>query len=478
MASPSNPTVADILADLWRIGGLAPEALADVRLTGSEPVLPSSFRVDAAAQATISASALAAAEIHRVRTGERQQVSVDMRHAAAEFRSERYLRLDGKTVGETWDKIAGAYVCGDGQWVRLHTNFPHHRDGVLKILGCAYDRDAVAAALKTWKAEDFETAASDAGMVVAMMRTFEEWDAHPHGKALAKLPVMTIERIGDAPPREFPPAAPGAARPLSGVRVLDLTRVIAGPVCGRTLAAHGADVLNISAAHLPLVETLVIDSGRGKLAAHLDLRQETDREKLRGLARSADVFVQGYRPGGVAALGFSPEELARLNPGIVCVTLSAYGHAGPWSGKRGFDSLVQTATGLNDAEGRASGSDKPGPLPCQALDHGSGYLLAFGAMAALGRRVREGGSWHVRVSLAQTAHWLRGLGRIDGLGTPDTTFADVQDLLEVSPSGHRLAAGDTGQLTGVRHAGLLAATPPRWSRPSMPLGAHPPAWPA
>ena len=463
----ANASVPSTLARLWALAGLDPAALSDLQLTGDEPVLPSTFRVDAAAQSTIAASALAAAEVLRLRSGVHQQVVVGMRHAAAEFRSERYMRVDGKTVGETWDRIAGTYPCGDGRWVRLHTNFPHHRDGVLKILGCAYEKEAVAKALLAWKAEDFETAASEAGLVVAMMRSFAEWDAHPHGKAIAGLPVMTIERIGDAPPV----ALPKSERPLSGVRVLDLTRVIAGPVCGRTLAAHGADVLNISAAHLPAIEALVIDAGRGKLTAQLDLRTESGRAQLQALARGTDIFVQGYRPGGLASHGFAPEELARLRPGIICVSLSAYGHEGPWAGKRGFDSLVQTATGFNQAEGQAAGGDKPGPLPCQALDHGSGYLMAFGAMAALSRRLREGGSWHVRVSLAQTAHWLRHLGRLPhGLGVPDTTFAAVEDLLETAKSGH-------GMQTGVRHAGVLTKTPARWDRPAMPLGSHLPSWP-
>jgi crotonobetainyl-CoA:carnitine CoA-transferase CaiB-like acyl-CoA transferase len=464
----ANPSVATILARLWAIAGLDPAALEDVQLTGAEPVLPSTFRVDAAAQSTIAASALAAAQVLRQRSGVRQQAVVGMRHAAAEFRSERYMRVDGKTVGETWDRIAGAYPCGDGRWVRLHTNFAHHRDGVLKILGCAYDKEAVAKALLGWKAEAFETAASEASLVVAMMRSFAEWDAHPHGKAIAGLPVMTLERIGDT--LAMPLAQ--SDRPLSGVRVLDLTRVIAGPVCGRTLAAHGADVLNITAAHLPAVHPLVIDSGRGKLTAQLDLRTNEGRAKLQALVRECDIFVQGYRPGGLASHGFAPEELVRLRPGIICVTLSAYGHAGPWSGKRGFDSLVQTATGFNHAEGQAAGIDKPGPLPCQALDHGSGYLMAFGALAALSRRAREGGSWQVRVSLAQTGHWLRHLGRLpNGLAVPDTTFDAVKDLLETTKSGH-------GAQTGVRHAGVLTKTPTRWDRPAMPLGAHPAQWPA
>ncbi len=210
------------------------------------------------------------------------------------------------------------------------------------------------------------------------LRTFAEWDAEPQGRALASLPLLAFERIGAAP------AAPlGAhARPLGGVRVLDLTRVIAGPVCGRTLAAHGADVLLVTAAHLPAIAPLVIDTGRGKLSTAIDLRAPDGRERLAGLVRDADVVVQGYRPGGIAALGFGPAEAARLRPGIVYVSLSAYGHAGPWAGRRGFDSLVQTASGFNAAEAEAAGTpDRPKPLPCQILDHASGYLMAFGAIA-------------------------------------------------------------------------------------------------
>jgi crotonobetainyl-CoA:carnitine CoA-transferase CaiB-like acyl-CoA transferase len=354
--------------------------------------------------------------------------------------------------------------------VRLHTNFPHHRDGVLRLLGCAYERDAVGRALERWEAAAFEEAAAEAGLVVTMMRSFAEWDAHPQGQAVALLPLVAIERIGDAPPRPFPPAA--AARPLAGLRVLELTRIIAGPVCGRALAAHGADVMLATAPHLPAVEPLVIDTGRGKLSASIDLRDETGREMLRGLVREADIFVQGYRPGAIAARGFGAEALAGLRPGIVAVSLSAYGQTGPWAGRRGFDSLVQTASGINAAEADAAGEERPRPLPCQALDHAAGYLMALGAMAALQRRAQEGGSWHVRVSLARTGHWLRDLGRVEnGFAAPDPKFEDVADRLEESPSGF-------GTLTAVRHAARLSETPPRWSRPTVPRGTHPPVWPA
>ncbi|MFJ5382902.1 CoA transferase, partial [Cupriavidus sp. CER94] len=260
---------ADVLAALWSAAAMPPEALSHVTLTGQDPILPSSFAIGTAAQASLGASALAAAAIWAQRTGRWQDVSVDMRHALAEFRSERYLRVNGGPAPELWDKIAGLYPAGDGRWVRLHTNFPHHRDGVLKILKCAYDKDAVRAALSGWKAEDFETVASDAGMVVSAMRSLDEWLRHPQAQALQGLPPVIIEKIGDAPPEPLPAFGPHAeinvdARPLSGVRVLDFTRIIAGPVAGRTLAAHGADVLLVTAAHLPSMPSLVIDTGRGK----------------------------------------------------------------------------------------------------------------------------------------------------------------------------------------------------------------------
>jgi crotonobetainyl-CoA:carnitine CoA-transferase CaiB-like acyl-CoA transferase len=301
-----------------------------------------------------------------------------------------------------------------------------------------------------------------------MARSFAEWDAHPQGRAVADIPPLIIERIGDTPPQ---PLTLEPQRPLAGVRVLELTRAVAGPVAGRSLASHGADVMLITAPHLPSILPLTIDTGRGKLSAHLDLRATTARKALRDLVRHSDIFLQGYRPGAIAGHGFSPEELAELRPGIICVTLSAYGHEGPWRGRRGFDSLVQNANGMNFAEAAAAGEEKPRPLPCQANDHASGYLLAFGAMAALHRRATEGGSWHVRVGLAPTAQWIRNLGRLhDVLSAPDLSPEDIADRLEEIESGF-------GRLTVVRDAPRMSRTPPAWTRPSVPLGTHTPIWP-
>jgi crotonobetainyl-CoA:carnitine CoA-transferase CaiB-like acyl-CoA transferase len=462
----------DDLNELWIASGGDPAALTRVELSGADPALPSSFRVGTLAQTSIAAVALAAAEVWRQRTKRAQTVTVDMRHAAIEFRSERYMRFDGKPPGPGWDKIAGVYRTGDGRTVRLHTNFPHHRDGMLKLFACNYEREAVQAALMRWEGEAFETAAAAAGLVATMMRSPAEWAAHPQGQAVASLPLFDITRIGESPPRPLP-AFPedDERRSLSGIRVLDLTRVIAGPVCGRALAAHGADVMRVTAQHLPGFHELDIDMGRGKLSAAIDLRATDDREWLRGLARDCHIFVQGYRPGSIAARGFSPEALAELRPGIVVVSLSAYGHEGPWAGRRGFDSLVQNATGINVAEAEAAGVAAPKELPAQALDHATGYLMAFGALMALMRKAQEGGSWHVRVSLAQTGQWLKSLGRVEnGFTCPEPTGEELKALTDAVDSPF-------GRLTFVRHAAQLSETPAFWARPPAKLGTHAPMWP-
>jgi crotonobetainyl-CoA:carnitine CoA-transferase CaiB-like acyl-CoA transferase len=458
----------EILTDIWTSAEGDASVLDAVTLTGVEPQLPSTFRVGAAAQASIAATGLAAAQIWKLRSGQSQNVAVDMSHALVECRSERYLRVDGQPPGPAWDAIAGVYKTRDQRFVRLHTNFRHHRDSVCKVLNCKPERDEVQAALMGWDAEAFETAAYAGGCVVAMMRSREEWSALPHAKALAELPVFSIEKIGEAAPKPWP----AGNRPLAGIRVLDLSRVIAGPVAGRTLAAHGADVMLISGPDLPAIPWLAIDTGRGKLASFVELKSEQGRDVLRDLLAQADIFSQGYRPRSLAALGFSPQDAARINPGIVYVSLSAYGHAGPWAERRGFDSLVQTATGFNHAEGQAAALNGPKELPAQLLDHASGYLMAFGAMMAQARQSREGGSWHVRVSLAQTGRWLWNLGRVaDGLKTPDLKGDVVERFIEEIPSGF-------GPLRSVTHSAVLSKTPAFWDRPAMPLGSHAPQWPA
>jgi len=454
-----------ILSHIWSLGGLSPQALDCVDLSGADPVLPSSFAVGTAAQTSIAAAALAACELGHARGQQRQRVGVDMAHAALEC--EGWFSVNGQ-VPDLWDPFSGLYACADG-WVRVHANFSHHRDGALALLGqvpATAQREDAQHALRSWKALDFEQAAAERGLVVAALRSFAEWDAHPHAQAVAAQPLLTLERIGDAPPLALPELSADQL-PLTGLRVLDLTRIVAGPVAGRTLAALGADVLLVNSPHLPNIG-LIAETSRGKLSCHLDLHAQDDRQAMDALVSDADVFVQGYRPGGLDALGYGPQALAARRPGIVVVSLSAYGDQGPWAQRRGFDSLVQSATGFNLAEAEAAGAAKPQALPMQILDHASGYLMAFATAAAKVRQLQEGGSWHVRVSLAQTAHWLRGLGRVPS-GFAQTA-PDRQPFLETYASGF-------GSLVAIRPTPQLSRTPAEWSRPSIPPGTHAPAWP-
>ncbi|MCB1512088.1 MAG: CoA transferase [Hyphomicrobiaceae bacterium] len=454
-------TITDqALRHIWRLAGMPAEACDRVRIGFDARSLPSSFRVAEIAAATIAASGLAASELWRLRTGRAQGVSVSTRHAETSFWGEHHLRIDGQEPPDHWGPASGLHQCGDGRWVRIHANYPHHEAGVLEILGCAANKPAVQAALKSWSAADFEEAAAARGLVVVMMRSPQEWAAHGQGQALAGLPLFDIEKIGDAPVQPLPA---GGDQPLSGVRVLDLTRVIAGPVSGRTLAGHGAEVLRISAMRLPRDPlSLEIDGGRGKRSAFVDVKDPAGKAHLESLVRSADVFTQGYRPGAIDAAGFSPERLAELRPGIVAVSLSAWGHDGPWSRRRGFDSIVQTASGINWAEGEAAGETGPRPLPCQALDHGSGYLLAMGAMVGLHKRATEGGSWRVRVALARTGHWLTSLPRVrEPFASGKDAAGSVADLMVP-------VASEYGALQVVTHAAQLDETAARTDRPPVP----------
>lgn len=456
----------DVLQALWSAAALPVGALDFARLTGADPVYPSSFAVGAAAQSTIAAAALAACELGHQRGAARQQVTVDMLHAAVE--TTGWFSLDGR-VPDLWDAFSGLYRCADGQ-VRIHANFAHHREGALRLLGlnpATAQRSDAEDALRDWQALDFEAAAADRQLVVTALRRFDQWDATPQGRAIAAQPLFTIDRIGDADPIVLPPLRDDQ-RPLTGIRVLDLTRILAGPVGGKALAAHGADVLLVNSPKLPNIEAIA-DTSRGKLSTHVDLRSDAGSAALRRLVADAHVFVQGYRPGGLSALGFGPEALAQQRPGIVCVSLTAYGTQGPWAGRRGFDSLVQNAMGFNHAEGEAAGDAcGPRPLPMQILDEATGYLMAFGAAAALWRQQREGGSWHVQVSLAQTGQWLRGLGRVVDGFVPARPA--VEPWVEASDSGF-------GRLMAVRHSARLTRTPAAWPRPSMPPGSDAPAWP-
>jgi crotonobetainyl-CoA:carnitine CoA-transferase CaiB-like acyl-CoA transferase len=463
----------DALRTILPVAGVQPDLARAVEITGgADPILPTSFRIGEVGAAALAAVGVAVSELWALRTGRRQQIGVDTRRATASLRSGHYLHLDGAAMPTDRNTIMGVYPARDGRWSYLHCNFPNHRAAALEVLGVPEDREAVRRAVAGWDALALEEAIIAAKGAGGMVRSMEEWARHPQAAAIASLPLLEIVKIGDSAPA----ALPDGDRPLSGVRVLDLTRVLAGPTGARTLAEHGADVLKITAAHLPNLGYQEYDTGHGKLSAYLDLREPKDVETLRALVREADVFSQGYRPGTLAARGFSPETLAGLRPGIVVVSLCAFGHVGPWAARRGFDTVVQTVSGITQRQGHLFPGAEPGPqfYPASAIDYITGYLMAFGAIAALARRAREGGSWLVRISLAQTGRFIVGRGEV-----PESRLANVPKEFTPEEIARWSTTSDTpaGRLRHLAPVVQLSETPARWARPSVPLGYHEPAWP-
>jgi crotonobetainyl-CoA:carnitine CoA-transferase CaiB-like acyl-CoA transferase len=434
IVSPDHNGAKQLVEELFELVSL-PRDQGNLQLSGDRPLLATSFHVGTLAQSTIAAAALAAGKLSVVRGGVAPQVAVDMHAAEAECTG--YFQVDGRSP-DSWAPLSGLYPCADG-YVRIHANFDHHRDGALALLGLKH-----------------ETSTSK--------QTFVQWDATPQADWLASEPLLRITKIGSAAPISLPELE--GRLPLSDLRVLDLTRILAGPTCGRALANYGADVMLINSPHLPNIEHIA-DTSRGKRSAFLDLRQAEAVTQLKGLLGDSHVFVQGYRPGGLSNLGFGPEALAELRPGIISVSLSAFGREGPWADRRGFDSLVQTATGFNHAEAKAAGATEPRALPVQILDFASGFLMAFATSVALVRQQEEGGSWQVDISLAQTAHWLRSLGRV-----PDNFHSrkiNLASRLETETSGF-------GALSTMPHAAILNGQSLSPRLPSMPPGSHEPVW--
>ena len=463
----------DALRTLMPIAGWPQDRVSSVDITGGvDPILPTPFRIGETSAAALAAVGLAASDLWELRSGRQQEVAVETRQATASLRSGKYMQMDGAHVSTERNTVMGVYPAKNGRWSYLHCNFPNHRAAALSVLGVPEDRDAVRHAVSQWDALELEEAILDAKGAGGMVRTIAEWSQHPQSAAIASLPLMEIVKIGDSPPEKLP----DGDRPLSGVRVLDLTRVLAGPTCARTLAEHGADVLKITGAHLPNIGYQEYDTGHGKLSANLDLREQEDLDTLRGLVSDADVFSQGYRPGTLGLRGLSPEELAELRPGLVYVSLSAFSHVGPWASRRGFDTVVQTVSGITSRQAELFPGAEAGPqfYPVSAIDYLTGYLMAFGALVALARRAREGGSWLVRISLAQTGHWLVGRGQV-----PENELNDVPKEFTPAELERWSMSSDTpvGRLGHLGPVVRLSETPPRWSRPSVPLGYNDPVWP-
>lgn len=456
---------ASLLRTLWSALGGNADPPASVAFEGPAGGLPSLYSVSELAAAEIGAATLAAAELLAARTGERIRFSqVDRRHAVAAFRSERYLRPIGWTRPAPWDPIAGDYPARTG-WIRLHTNYASHRSAALSVLGTSAERERVATAVLAWDAGALEEAVVGAGGCAAAMRTASEWNEHPQGIAVAAEPLIAVQPAA-APSERLPSLA---SAPLAGVRILDLTRVIAGPVCTRFLAAYGADVLRIDPPGFEEVGALLAETTVGKRRAFLDLRESQARSIFERLVAQSHVVVSSLRADALERLGFSLRKLRDLSPGLVVASLDAYGHSGPWRHRRGFDSLVQMSCGIAAAGQHASGAAMPVPLPAQALDHGTGYLVAAAVCRALTRQVERRETSIIRASLARTARLLMGAGETRIPGDHDLNAADAEPWLEQADSAW-------GRLARVRCPGRIEGTNPGWTRPAGPLGSDPPEW--
>jgi crotonobetainyl-CoA:carnitine CoA-transferase CaiB-like acyl-CoA transferase len=424
-----------------------------------EGALQARLPVRELARACVEACARAAAELgaRRAGLGEVPAVRVDDGAVATAFVSERHLLINGRAP-VNFAPLSRFWRTADG-WVRTHANYPHHRERLLKVMG---PPDTLEAAFAGRSALEVEEAVYAAGGLAVALRTPQEWAAHPQALEVAARPLVERGRLDSARARAFTPLDGAPLLPAAGVRVLDLTRVIAGPVATRTLALLGADVLRLDTPRLPELPDQHADTGFGKRSATLDLA--ADRRTFEELLSAADVVVTGYRPGALDRFGLSPQALAERRPGIVVAQLSAWGAYGPWRERRGFDSLVQVATGIAAVEGSV---EQPGALPAQALDHGTGYLLAAEVLRALTEQADEGGSRFVRLALARTAAWLMNGITADSRG--DAPYDGPDAWLAEADSG-------IGRLRYALPPVSFAGGPTDWARPPGPWGTDPARW--
>jgi crotonobetainyl-CoA:carnitine CoA-transferase CaiB-like acyl-CoA transferase len=443
----------------------------EVEIIGSEPILSTKFRIGTTAAAVLAGIGVATNDIWEMKTGRRQKVKINMRHTAAALRSSNYLqRPDGSggwencvnRAHEDMIAITQPWPTKDGRWFLPHFGLPHLQKRVLNLLGAEPNPKSVAAAVSRHDAIELEQAIDEIRACGAMVRSNEEWLATEHGKVLAGKPIVEIIKIGDSEPEPLP----DGPRPLSGIRALDLTRILAGPISARSLAEHGADVLMVTAPHLPQIAEHVIDTSHGKRSCFLDLRDDKDAEKLKFLASNADIFTQGYRPGIIASHGFAPDDLATIRPGIIYVSISCFGADGPFSHRAGWEQVAQTVTGI----AQEGSPERPKLLPAAANDYTTGYLAAYGVLLALARRAKDGGSYHVRVSLCQSGMFIYRQGNVK-FSEPNYDFPTSE--LDNYRCESKLAAGPIRHLAPVLQ---MSETHPFCERPSPTLGGNFAEW--
>ncbi|MDA9194027.1 CoA transferase [Alphaproteobacteria bacterium] len=460
---------------LMAIRGLSLPEKDEISVTGSDPVLNTHFRLAATASAAIAGIGVAVNDLWELKTGRRQSIAIDAVAATAALKSKNYFQA--KNTNGVFENVTdisheanrgltGIFQTKDGRWLLPHFGLDHLRRRMLDLLQADANPNSIAKAVAKWDALDLENAIDEARVCGGMIRTNDEWLQEPHGKILAAKPVVEIIKIGDSEPEPMP----AGDRPLSGIRALDLTRILAGPITGRTLAEHGADVLMVSAPHLPQVWSYVADTSHGKRSCYLDLRDESEKQTLLDLVKTADVFSQGYRPDKINQMGLGPEELADIRPGLVYVSINCYGADGPFSHRAGWEQIAQIMTGIAAEGVQSSSGYKPKTLPAAANDYITGYLGAYGTLLALARRAREGGSYHVRVSLCQTGMMIYDQGKVSAL--PENLNLEISDV-------ESLCIESDSHLGRIKHLApvlSLSETRPSWALPTPKMGSNDPRW--
>jgi len=467
-------------AELMAIRAGSALAADEVTITGSDPLFRTPFRIGETLAMALAARGVAANDLWELRTGTRQTISVDARAAAMTSLYGREVTLL-RDAGGQYQPVPVApalkhmvamtqpWEAADRRWVLPHTNLPHLKQRVFDVLGCEDTVDSIKTAVGRWKSDDLDRAISAAHACAAKVLTPEEWLAHPQGKYLAARPVVEITRLADGAPEPLPP---GGDQPLSGIRVLDLTRILAGPTTSLGLAEHGADVLMVTAPDLPQVPSFVRDTSHGKRSCFLDLKQAAEADTLRSLVKDADVLVEGYRPGRLAARGFGIDALTKLRPGLIYVSVNCFGSGGPLAGRAGWDQIAQAITGICHTQGIATAAGQPKLAPAPVCDFITGFLGTYGALLALARRAREGGSYHVQVSLCQGAMLFQRQGLIDN-------FEDAPGQLtpeEFEAASVRVDNTPYGDLKTLGPVLRMSQTPCRWSRPTPKLGGDRAEW--
>ena len=457
------------LEELLQIRGRADGAAT---VTGADPVFSTHFKVGETGAGVLAAVGTAVSDIWELKTGRRQDASIDVRAAGAALNSASFLerkREDGtfealgnSPLANAAYQITQPWPTKDGRWLLPHFGIAHLKAKMLKLLGCEPTPESVARAVGQWDAQALEDAIAEVGACGGMVRENAEWLDHPHGRALAAQPVVEIRKIGESDPEPFP----ATGRALEGIRVLDLTRILAGPVAARSCAEHGADVLMVAAHGVPQIKNFVIDLSPGKRSCFLDLNDAAESATLRELVKTADVFSQGYRPGVLDARGFGAEELAVMRPGLVYATISCYGAHGPLQDRAGWEQVAQCMVGICHDSGHA----RPTLLPVPACDYLTGYLGAYGILLALARRAVEGGSYHVNVSLCQSGMFLYRQGRVgyqgEGLGHAPS---EIDALRTETHSSY-------GTIRSLAPVIRFSETTPQYRNPPPALGGDTASW--